>query len=54
MLLMDVVNEALNENGTFAADIFFNTVGSYYIRIVFEAAAVANPDFKLYCNDFGI
>jgi endo-1,4-beta-xylanase len=50
----DVVNEALNDNGTFGADVFFNVLGSDYIKIAFDAAAAADPDVKLYYNDFGI
>lgn len=50
----DVVNEALNDNGTFRNSIFFTTMGESYIRIAFEAAAAADPDVKLYYNDFSI
>jgi endo-1,4-beta-xylanase len=49
----DVVNEALNTNGTFRNDVFFNTLGEDYIKIAFDAAAAADPDVKLYYNDFG-
>lgn len=48
------MNEALNDNGTFGNDVFFNIIGEDYIRIAFEAAAAADPDVKLYYNDFGI
>ncbi|KUJ16103.1 glycoside hydrolase [Mollisia scopiformis] len=49
----DVVNEALNDNGTFGNDVFFNVLGSDYIKIAFQAAAAADPAAKLYYNDFG-
>lgn len=49
----DVVNEALNDNGTFRNDVFFNTLGEDYIKIAFQAAAAADPAAKLYYNDFG-
>ncbi|CAG8954726.1 hypothetical protein HYFRA_00004649 [Hymenoscyphus fraxineus] len=50
----DVVNEALEQDGTFRKSIFFNTIGEEYIKIAFEAAAAADPDVKLYYNDFNI
>ena len=48
----DVVNEALNDNGTFRNDVFFSTLGEDYIKIAFDAAAAADPEVKLYYNDF--
>lgn len=51
----DVVNEALNDgNGTFRQSIFFRVLGTDYIPIAFKAAAAADPDAKLYYNDFSI
>jgi endo-1,4-beta-xylanase len=32
----DIVNEALNADGTFGSDIFFDTLGQDYIQIAFE------------------
>jgi endo-1,4-beta-xylanase len=48
------VNEALNADGTFRNSIFFTTIGESYIKIAFDAAAAADPDMKLYYNDFSI
>jgi endo-1,4-beta-xylanase len=51
----DVVNEALNDgNGTFRQSVFFQVLGTDYIPIAFKAAAAADPDVKLYYNDFSL
>ena len=50
----DVVNEALNDNGTFRNSVFFNVLGTDYIPLSFKAAAAADPDAKLYYNDFSL
>lgn len=51
----DVVNEALNENGTFRNSVFFEVLGEEYIAHSFEVAReVAPPETKLYYNDFNL
>jgi endo-1,4-beta-xylanase len=50
----DVVNEALNDNGTIRDDVFFQTLGTDYLPISFTAAAAADPAAKLYYNDFNL
>ncbi|RDX45682.1 endo-beta-1,4-glucanase [Lentinus brumalis] len=50
----DVVNEPFNDDGTFRQDVFFNTLGQSYIATALNAAKAADPDAKVYINDFNI
>ncbi|WP_077307350.1 endo-1,4-beta-xylanase [Terribacillus halophilus] len=49
----DVVNEAWHDNGTLRDTIWLRTIGPDYIPLAFQWAHEANPDAKLYYNDFG-
>ncbi|HEY9362278.1 MAG TPA: endo-1,4-beta-xylanase [Chitinophagaceae bacterium] len=50
----DVVNEALNEDGTLRKSIFLNKLGEDYIVEAFRLAQKASPHSKLYYNDYNI
>ncbi|MBF4472652.1 endo-1,4-beta-xylanase [Flavobacterium sp. HJJ] len=50
----DVVNEALNEDGTYRKSVFLNTLGESYLADAFKLAAQADPKVDLYYNDYNI
>lgn len=50
----DVVNEALNEDGTLRNSIFLQKLGPDYIVEAFRLAQKAAPQTKLYYNDYNI
>jgi endo-1,4-beta-xylanase len=50
----DVVNEALEEDGTMRKSIFQKLLGDDYIQKAFELAAKADPKAELYYNDYNI
>jgi endo-1,4-beta-xylanase len=50
----DVVNEALNEDGSLRQSLFLQKLGSDYIVEAFRLAQKAAPHTKLYYNDYNI
>ncbi len=50
----DVVNEALEEDGTMRKSVFQRLLGDDFIQKAFELAAKADPKAELYYNDYNI
>ena len=48
----DVVNEALNEDGTMRKSIFLNLLGDDFVTEAFRLAAIASPGTELIYNDY--
>ncbi|MBI1342221.1 MAG: 1,4-beta-xylanase [Terrimonas sp.] len=54
VLSWDVVNEALNEDGTMRKSIFLDKLGNNFVVEAFRLAAEAAPHTELYYNDYNI
>jgi endo-1,4-beta-xylanase len=50
----DVVNEALNENGTYRESVWYNTIGEAYIPIAFAYTHEIAPKVQLFYNDYNL
>jgi endo-1,4-beta-xylanase len=50
----DVVNEALEEDGSYRQSPMYKAMGADFLSLAFGAAAEADPGAKLYYNDYNI
>jgi len=50
----DVVNEALEDDGTWRQSPWYVTLGEEYVAHAFEFACEADPDAQLYYNDYNL
>lgn len=48
----DVVNEAIEDDGSFRKSKFYQILGEDYIKFAFQYAHEADPDCELYYNDY--
>jgi endo-1,4-beta-xylanase len=50
----DVVNEALNDDGSLRSSYWFDHIGRAYLEIAFRTARAADADVALFYNDYNI
>lgn len=50
----DVVNEALNDDGTLRETVFLKVLGEDYLSLAFNLTQKADPDLELYYNDYSM
>lgn len=50
----DVVNEAIEDDGSYRQSLYYKILGPEYIPLAFKYAHEADPDAELYYNDFNM
>ena len=50
----DVVNEALNDDGTLRETVFLKVLGEDYLSLAFNLTKQVDPDVELYYNDYSM
>jgi endo-1,4-beta-xylanase len=50
----DVVNEAIEDNGSWRNSKFYQILGEEFIELAFKFASEADPDAELYYNDYSM
>ena len=50
----DVVNEAIEDDGSYRKSPYYNIIGPEYIELAFQFAHEADPDVELYINDYSM
>jgi endo-1,4-beta-xylanase len=50
----DVVNEAIEDDGSFRKTKYYEIIGEEYIKLAFQFANEADPDAELYYNDYSM
>lgn len=50
----DVVNEAIEDDGSYRRSHFYNILGEEFIPLAFQYAHEADPDVELYLNDYSM